>query len=249
MKPIGSRADFSPRRRPGGLVPALLGSLVLALAACGALRPYGVERILEGGDCDPVPDIEQLAITLSDHGTLVAFKWQKTRFAGAVLTQRSGQQRDASAGSNQPGEWEKRFPQVSATDTIAGSFLGFPAAVNASAGMLGAAVYDTRYPSPGTPGKGIAVVDQNARTTQLVGATRRVAGIAWAPKGEYFAVVELAPSSQMKGWRDLFAWGAPPAAAAQYDVFASVYHAGGLLACNKKLAGGVPSPNPNVIWD
>jgi hypothetical protein len=228
---------------------ALLLSLVLALTGCGALRPYGVERILEGGDCDPVPDIERLAMTLSDHGTLVTFKWQKTRFAGAVLTQRGGQPRDASAGTNQPGEWEKRFPQVSATDAIAGSFLGFPAAANASAGVLGAAVYETQYPPPGAPGKGIAVVDQKAQTTHLIGATRRVASIAWAPKGEYFAVVELAPTSQMKGWRDLFAWGAPPAAATQYDVFASVYHVGGLLACNKKLVGAVPSPNPSVVWE
>jgi hypothetical protein len=227
----------------------LPGVLVLTLSACGALRPYGVERVLEGGDCDPVPDIERLSFTVSDHGTLVTFKWQKTRFAGAVLTGRGGHARDASAGANQPGEWQKRFPQVSATETVAGSFLGFPAAGDASAGVVAAAVYEAQYPPPGAPGKGIVVVDQKARTTQLIGATRRVAGIAWAPKGEYFAVVDLSPTAQARGWRDLFVWGAPPAAATQYDVFASVYHAGGLIACNQKLAGEVPSPNPNVAWE
>jgi hypothetical protein len=247
MRLTGCGAGFPPRTS-GGLKPVLLASLVLAVAACGAIRPYGVERVLEGGDCDPVPDIERLAITLSDHGTLVAFKWQRTRFAGAVLTQRDRPPRDASAGDNQPGAWQKRFPQVSPTDTVAGAFLGFPAAANAAAGVVAATLYDVQYPPAGAPGKGVVVVDPQAQTTQVIPATRRVAAIAWAPKGEYLAVVELAPAAQMKGWRDWFVSGAP-AAPARYDVFASVYHVGGLLACNKKLAGDAPAPNPNVVWE
>src|SRR5690242_16444170 len=114
----------------------------MALAGCALQRP-SMDRILQEGDCTSVPDIDRLAINVSDHGSKVSFQWGGARFAGTVLTSMEPRARDASYGANGSGEWEKRFPAVSATTTVPGSYLGFPAASDARSGALVAAVYET----------------------------------------------------------------------------------------------------------
>src|SRR5262249_35699226 len=178
--------------------------LILALVACGTTKRNPVERILEDGDCATVPDIERLSITLSDHGAKVVFRWSATRFAGTVLTDTGPFPKDPSAGANQAGEWQRRFPDVSATTAVPCSFLGVPAASNAKAGVLAAAVYEEEYPSAGSLTRGVAVVDVKAQSTQLIGTQRRVQSVAWSPKGDYVTVVEVAPTARMDGWREWF---------------------------------------------
>ena len=75
--------------------PALLA---LVLAACGLIPRPPVERILEDGDCSTVPAIERLAITVSDRGSQVLFRWSGTRFGGMVQTAVGVVPRDASFG-------------------------------------------------------------------------------------------------------------------------------------------------------
>lgn len=217
-----------------------------ALAACASAPP--VDRILEDGDCGTVPDIGRIAIMVSDRGTKVSFRWTRTRFAGMALAGSGAVEKDASHGMNQPGAWERRFPDVSATNTVPGSFLGFPAAANERAGVLAAAVFDERYPASGSLSSAVVVVDVKTRGTQLVGARRRVDGIAWSPKGDYFAVLESAPTARTSGWRNLFSFGSPPSTE-QYDVHATIYAASGLAACSRLVASGLPAPTPSVGWE
>jgi hypothetical protein len=219
--------------------------LILALASCGTLKRYSVERILEDGDCAAVPDIERLAITLSDHGTKVVFRWSATRFAGTVLTDTGPFPKDPSAGA--PGEWAKRFPEVSATTPVPGSFLGFPAASNAKAGVLAGAVYENEYPPAGSLTRGVAVVDVKTQRTQLIGTQRRVQSVALSPKGDYVAVVEVAPTATTGGWREWFGL-SPAPATTQWDVHATVY-SGGLVGCSKRIASGLPSANTSMVWE
>jgi hypothetical protein len=155
--------------------------------------------------------------------------------------------RDASAGANQPGEWEKRFPQASPTAAVPGSFLGFPASLNAQAGVLAATVYETQYPPPDASSRAAAVVDLKTGSTALLGASRRVSSIAVSPKGDYAAVVEIAPASKTSNWRDIFIW-QKSTESARYDLYASIYGTGGLLACTRQVAAGVPSPVVNTAW-
>jgi hypothetical protein len=220
--------------------------LAFALAACTSAPT--ADRILEDGDCGTVPDIERLSITVSDRGTKVAFRWTRTRFAGMVIAGTGAVEKDSSYGVNQPGVWERRFPDVSATTTVPGSFLGFPAASDKRAGILAATVYDERYPGPGIPSIAVVVVDLKTRATQLVGARRRVDGIAWSAKGDYFAVLESAPTTRMGGWRDLFSFSSPQSAA-QSDVHMTVYSASGLAACSRLVASGLPAPSGSVAWE
>ena len=63
--------------------------LALALASCGSLQRPVAERILQEGDCGTVPDIERLAITVSDHGAKVSFQWSGQRFAGGRFISRA----------------------------------------------------------------------------------------------------------------------------------------------------------------
>ncbi|MFO1324749.1 MAG: hypothetical protein U1F15_11865 [Burkholderiales bacterium] len=220
--------------------------LALVLAAC-ASAPQA-DRILEDGDCGTVPDVERLAIMVSDRGTKVSFRWTRTRFAGMVLAGSGPVEKGSSYGANQPGVWERRFPDASATTTVPGSFLGFPAAANARAGVLAAAVYDERYPAPGTSSSAVVVVDLRSRGTQFVGGRTHVDGIAWSPNGDYFAVLESAPTARMSGWRDLFSFASPPPTA-QYDVHATIYSASGLAACSRRVGSGLPAPTPGIGWD
>ena len=64
--------------------------VALALSACGSWQAPSVDRILQEGDCGSVPDIERLAIIVSDHGAQVAFQWSGTRFGGMVQTSAAG---------------------------------------------------------------------------------------------------------------------------------------------------------------
>jgi hypothetical protein len=227
------------------LLPVLLAS---AIAGCGTFPRLQAERILEDGDCATVPDIERLAMTVSDHGTKVVFRWSATRFAGTVLTDSGPFPKDASSGPNQPGEWEKRFAEVSAANAIPGSFLGFPAASNARAGVLAAAIYEEQYPATGTYARAVAIVDVKAQRAQILGTQRRVQSVAWSPKGDYAAVLETAPTTKLPGWREMFGLSSPQSAP-QSDVHATIYHAGGLVGCSRRLASGLPSPNTSVAWE
>jgi hypothetical protein len=217
------------------------------VGGCGYLPRAPVERIMQDGNCAEVPDIERLSITISDHGTKVAFQWSGSRFAGMVQTSSETLARDASAGANDPGEWEKRFPQTSATAAVPGSYLGFPASLNAQAGVIAATVYETQYPRPDAGNRAAAVVDLKTGSAVLLGASRRVSSIALSPKGDYVAVVEIAPASKRSNWRDIFVW-QKGTEGARYDLYASVYGTGGLLACTRQIAAGVPSPVVNTAW-
>jgi hypothetical protein len=224
-----------------------LALVALALAACGSIPRSPVERILQEGDCAAVPDIERLAIIVSDHGTKVSFQWNGTRFAGTVQTSTGTLARDASWGVNRAGEWESRFPGVSATTTVEGSFLGFPAASNPRAGILAATAYETRYPAQGEVNRAVAVVDLKSNQTALLPASRRVASIALSPDGDYVAVVETLPAASTAGWRDLFGLRSS-AQSPRSDVHATVYSTGGLVACTRQLATGLPSAVVNSSW-
>jgi hypothetical protein len=221
--------------------------VAFVLGGCGYLPRAPVERIMQEGNCADVSGIERLAITISDHGTKVAFQWSGSRFAGMVQTSSETLARDASHGVNEPGEWEKRFPQVSATAAVPGSYLGFPAALNAQAGVLAATVYETQYPRADAGNRAAAVVDQKTGSTVLLAAPRRVGGIAVSPQGDYVAVVEIAPASTMRNWRDIFVW-QKSTEGARYDIHATVYGTGGLVACTREITAGVPSPIVNVAW-
>ena len=220
--------------------------VAIIVGGCGYLPRPPVERVLQDGSCAEVPDIERLVITVSDHGTKVAFQWGGSRFAGMVQTSSEALTRDASYGSNQPGEWEKRFPQTSATATLPGSYLGFPASSNAQAGVLAATVYEAQ-PAPDAVNRGAAVVDLKTGGTVLLAAPRRVSSIAVSPKGDYVVVVETAPASKMATWRDLLVW-QKSTESPRYDIYATVFGAGGLVACTREITAGVPSPIVNVAW-
>jgi hypothetical protein len=224
------------------LFPVLLAC---ALAAC-ASAPR-VDRILEDGNCATAPDIERLIITMSDYGSKVEFRWSRTRFAGMVVASSGAPATDASYGANQVGEWERRFPAVSATTTIPGAFLGFPAASNAGAGVLAAAVYDEQYPVSGSPSSAVVVVDLKTHYTQLVGMKGRVSNVVWSPKGDYVAVLEIAPAARLPGFLDMFTFSAPPSRA-QFDIYATIYSASGLAACTRRVASGLPTPSPTAAW-
>ena len=221
--------------------------LACALSACGYLKPTPVERILQDGDCATVPDIERLAITVSDHGAKVSFQWSGTRFAGMVQTSTAALARDASYGTNQIGEWDRKFPDVSATTTIPDSYLGFPAASNPRAGVLAAAVYDVQYPAANETNRAVVVVDLKTKGTVLLVAPRRVNSIAISPKGDYLAVLEIAPAAKLSNWRDLFVWDKSKEGP-RYDVYATVFSISGLAACTREVTAGVPSPIVNVVW-
>ena len=220
--------------------------LALALASCGSLRPP-VERILQEGECGSVPDIERLAITVSDHGARVSFQWSGQRFAGMVQTSTAPVTRDASYGLNQGGEWEKRFPSISATTTVPGAYLGFPAASDPRAGVFAATVYETQYPAPEAVNRAVVVVDLKTNDTVMLAAQRRVGSVALSPKGDYVAVVEIAPAKSMASWRDLLVW-QKNTQSPRFDLYATVYATGGLVACTRELATALPSPVVNVEW-
>jgi hypothetical protein len=74
-----------------------------------------------------------------------------------------------------------------------------------------------------------------------------VGGIAVSPQGDYVAVVEIAPASTMRNWRDIFVW-QKSTEGARYDIHATVYGTGGLVACTREITAGVPSPIVNVAW-
>jgi hypothetical protein len=221
--------------------------VALVMGGCGYLPRAPVERIMQDGNCAEVPDIERLAITVSDHGTKVGFHWSGSRFAGMVQTSSEALARDASYVANQPGEWERRFPQTPATAAVPGSYLGFPASMNAQAGVLAATVYETQYPAPDAGNRAAAVVDLRTGGTVLLAASRRVTSIAVSPKGDYVALVEITPASKMATWRDLLVW-QKGSESPRYDVYATVYGAGGLVACTREITAGVPSPIVNVVW-
>jgi hypothetical protein len=223
-----------------------IGLCALALAACAMQRPP-MQRILQEGDCGSVPDIEHLAITVSDHGAKVVFRWSGERFAGTVQTSTDALARDASYGENRAGEWEKRFPGTPAAGAIPGAYLGFPAASNAAAGVLAASLYENQYPGPGEANRAVAVVDLKTSGTVLLAASRRVGSIALSPKGDYVAVVEIASATPASSWRDWFGL-QRNAQAPRYDLYATVYSTGGLVACTRDLATGIPSPIANVSW-
>ena len=61
------------------------------------------------------------------------------------------------------------------------------------------------------------------------------------------AVVENAPASKTGNWRDIFVW-QRSTESARYDLYASIYGTGGLLACTRQIAAGVPSPVVNTAW-
>jgi hypothetical protein len=227
--------------RNGGVAVA-----ALALAACAMQRPP-MERILQEGDCASVPDIEHLAITVSDHGAKVAFRWSGQRFAGTVQTSTDPLGRDASYGENRAGEWERRFPGTPAAGAIPNAHLGFPASANPGAGVLAASVYDNPHPGPAAVNRAVAVVDLKTSGTVLLPATRRVGSIAVSPKGDYVAVVEVASATTASSWRDWFGL-QTSAQAPRFDLYATVYSTGGLVACTRELATGIPSPVVNVAW-
>lgn len=219
----------------------------LGLTACGSLPRAPLERVLQEGDCATVPAIERLVITVSDHGTKVAFQWSGSRFAGTVQTSAAALERDASYGANGPGEWEKRFPGISATGTVPDAFLGFPAVSDPRAGIFAAAVYATQYPAPGDASRGVAVVNLKSGNPVVLPATRRVGSVALSPDAGYVAVVEVAPVAASWNWRDLFAM-QRTAESARFDVHATVYSTDGLVACTRELAAATPSPVVNVAW-
>jgi hypothetical protein len=221
--------------------------VALAFAGCGSWQAPSVERILQEGDCGSVPDIERLAILVSDHGAQVAFHWSGTRFAGMVQTSAAALARDASYGTNAIGEWEKRFPGISATTTIPEAYLGFPASSNARIGKFAATVYDKQYPAANEMNRAVAVVDLKTNDTVLLAAPRRVGSIALSPSGEYVAVVEIAPATSAASWRDFFGL-QKSAQSPRFDMYATVYSTSGLVACTRDLALGLPSPVVNVAW-
>ena len=221
--------------------------LALALSACGSLPRPAMERILQEGDCSQVPDIERLSITVSDHGTKVAFQWNGSRFAGTVQTSAASLERDASYGVNRAGEWEKRFPGISAGTTVPGAYLGFPAASDPRAGIFAATVYDTPYPSASETNRAVAVVDLKTNDPVLLTAGRRVGSVALSPKADYVAVVEVTRAATGWSWRDMLGM-QRASESARFDAFATVYSTGGLVACTRELATALPSPIVNVAW-
>jgi hypothetical protein len=221
--------------------------VALALSACGSWQTPVAERILQEGDCGSVPDIDRLTIVVSDHGAQVAFQWSGTRFAGMVQTSAATLARDASYGTNAPGEWEKRFPGISATTTVPNAYLGFPASSNARIGKFAATVYDKQHPEANEMNRAVAVVDLKTNDTVLLAAPRRVGSIALSPNGEYVAVVEIAPATSAASWRDLFSL-QKSAQSPRFDMYATVYSTTGLVACTRDLALGLPSPAVNVAW-
>ena len=223
----------------------LLVLLAVTLAACTSVPR--VDRILEDGDCATAPDIERLVITMSDYGSKVEFRWSRTRFAGMVTASSGAPATDASYGANQVGEWERRFPAVSATATIPGAFLGFPAASNGRADLLAAAVYDEQYPASGSPSSSVVVVDLKTHYTQLVGMKGRVSSVVWSPKGDYVAVLEIAPAAKLPRLLDMFTFSSAPSRP-QFDVYATIYSTSGLAACTRRVAGGLPTPSPTAAW-
>jgi hypothetical protein len=237
-----------PLRRKLPMVDRACGvALALALCACASPQRTSMERILQEGDCSTVPGIEQLAIAISDHGATVAFQWSGQRFAGTVQTSTASLTTDASYGANRAGEWEKRFPGVSATTTVPGAYLGFPAASNPRAGVFAATVYETQYPAPTASNRGVAVVNLKTSDTVTLAAARRVGSVAVSPDGEYVAVVEIAPATTITSWRDVFGLNRPTESP-RYTMYATVYSSGGLVACTRELAARVPSPVVNVAW-
>ena len=206
-----------------------------------------MERMLQEGDCSTVPAIQQLAITISDHGSKVTFQWSGQRFAGTVQTSTAALAPDASYGANRAGEWEKRFPSISATTTVPDAFLGFPASSNPRAGVFASAVYEKQYPGPGDANRAVAVVDLKTNGTVMLAAPRRVGSVALSPDADYVALVEIAPASGATGWRDGFGL-SRSAESPRYDMYATVYSTGGLVACTRELATRVPSPEVNVAW-
>jgi hypothetical protein len=221
--------------------------LALVIAACGSVTRSPVERILEDGDCSTVPDIERRAITVSDRGSQVTFRWNGTRFGGMVQTAVGAVPRDASYGPNSAGEWERRFPDVSATTTIPGAFLGFPAAADPRAGVLAAAVYDERYTPPAANSRGAVIVDVKTSQTQLVGKPGKIQGMAWSPKGDYVTLLEVAPPHENA--RIAGDVGIRLSAAPQFDMHATVYAASGLAACSRLVASALPTPSAGVAWE
>ena len=219
----------------------------LALSACASWQAPSVERVLQEGECGSVPDIEGLAFIVSDHGAQVAFKWSGTRFAGMVQSSAAALTRDASYGTNEVGEWDKRFPGISATTTIPDAYLGFPASSNTRAGKFAATVYDKQYPAASDMNRAVAVVDLKTNDTVILAAPRRVASIAVSPNGEYVAVVEIAPAKSAASWRDFFGL-QRSAQSPRFDLYATVFSTSGLVACTRELATGVPSPVVNVAW-
>jgi hypothetical protein len=237
----------NPRVKPSFIARRAIIVVAVALSACGSWQAPSVDRVLQEGDCGSVPDIERLAITVSDHGAQVAFHWSGTRFAGMVQTSSAALARDASSGTNAIGEWEKRFPGISATATVPQAYLGFPASSNARVGKFAATVYDKQYPSANDMNRAVAVVDLKTNDTVLLAAPRRVGSIALSPNGEYVAVVEIAPATSAASWRDIFVL-QRSAQGPRYDMYATVYATSGLVACTRELALGVPSPVVNVAW-
>jgi len=112
---------------------------------------------------------------------------------------------------------------------------------------VAASVYDVRYPAATASNRAVVVVDLASKATVLLPATRRVGSIALSPKGDYVPVFEVAPSSKMPSWRDLLVW-EKSAPSTRYDVYATVYSAGGLVACTRELAPRLPSPVVNATW-
>ena len=218
----------------------------LLLGACSMGRGAG-ERVLQEGDCASVPDIEHLAITISDHGAKVTFQWSGTGFAGMVQTSAVPLTRDASYGSNGIGEWESRFPGISATETVPGAYLGFPAASDPRAGIFAARVYETRHPAADQGNRAVAVVNLTTNDTVLLAAPRRVGSLALSPGSQYVAIVEIAPATTTTGWRDLMGM-QQSAQSPRFDLYATVYATTGLAACARPLATALPSPVVNIAW-
>jgi len=67
------------------------------------------------------------------------------------------------------------------------------------------------------------------------------------PKGDYLAVLEIAPAAKLTNWRDLFVW-EKSREGPRYDIYATVFSTSGLAACTREVTAGVPSPIVNVVW-
>ena len=238
---MGKRVKPSIGHRSFGIV------LAIALAGCASLQRPSMERILQEGDCASVPDIDRLSINVSDHGSKVSFRWSGSRFAGTVLTSMEPLARDASSGANVAGEWDKRFPGISATTTVPGSYLGFPASSDPRAGTFVAAVYETQYPAASELNRAVVVVELKSGGTVLLNAPRRVRSIALSPKGDYVAILESTPAKSMGSLRDWFSFDRR-SDAARFDVYATVYSTSGLVACTREVAAGLPAPLVNMNW-